>query len=818
MSSPRKTVLSVPYRKCYSTINKTIVEKGISTMKFTEGNWETNERAHASHAMQAYSIEEIPHGMRIVAPFRPITDRAGTISAGTITMEFTAIRKNVISVRSWHFEGYQKKEPRFSLHEEPQDVTVEIGDKEAVMTAGKMQVCVNREQFLITYKADGKILTTCGFRNVGYMQYDRALQTKLPQENYMTGDCTPYMMTELSLAPGECVYGLGERFTAFVKNGQVVECWNEDGGTASQISYKNIPFYMTNKHYGVLVDHTDHVSFEVASEKVEYVGFSVKGEELRYDLIYGDSMKEVIENYTSLTGKPALPPAWSFGLWLTTSFTTNYDEETVTSFIDGMAQRDLPLSVFHFDCFWMKEFHWCDFEWDDRVFPDVKGMLKRYHEKGLKLCVWINPYIAQGTPFFREGMEHGYFLMRADGRGIKQIDNWQPGMALVDFTNPAAAKWYVDKLRTLLRMGVDCFKTDFGERIPVDVTYFDGSDPWCMHNYYTYLYNEAVFNLLREEKSEAVLFARSATVGGQQFPVHWGGDCSASYASMAESLRGGLSFTMSGFSFWSHDIGGFESTASPDVYKRWLQFGLLSTHSRLHGSQSYRVPWLFDEEAVDVCRKFTKLKLRLMPYLYQIAVRSHRTGIPSMRSMIMEFEDDPAVKYLDMQYMLGDSILVAPVFSADGEVEYYLPHGTWTHLLSGEVKQGGSWYRETYDFMSLPVFVRENTLLAMGSNEETADYDFADGVQIQVYELKEGVDVTCQVPDRAGNEVLAVTASRKGNQLTFRSQDANGNMSYLLRNVLHVDAVTGAKSVEETADGVVIVPDLETVVVEMGEV
>ena len=554
-------------------------------MKFTEGYWEKSERANASHAMQAFIVEEIPNGMQIVAPFHIITDRSGALDVGTITIEFTAIRKDVISVRSWHFEGYQRKEPRFELNKDMQDVDVEITDEKAIMTAGRMQVCVDRKDFKIEYKADRKVLTTCGFRNIGYMQYDRSNSTKFPESNYMYSDYTPYMNTELSLAPGECVYGMGERFTSFVKNGQVVDCWNEDGGTASQISYKNIPFYMTNKNYGILVDHTDNVSFEVASEKVEYVGFSVKGEELRFDLIYGDTMKDVIRTYTDLTGKPALAPGWSFGLWLTTSFTTNYDEETTSTFINGMEERNLPLEVFHFDCYWMKEFHWCDFEWDDRVFPDVKGMLKRYKEKGLKICVWINPYIAQGTGFFREGLEKGYLLKRADGRGIKQVDNWQPGMGLVDFTNPEATNWYIAKLKTLLDMGVDCFKTDFGERIPVDVEYFDGSDPWCMHNYYTQLYNKAVFDLLTRERGEgeAVLFARSATVGGQQFPVHWGGDCSASYASMAESLRGGLSFTMSGFSFWSHDIGGFELTASPDVYKRWLQFGLLSTHSRLHG-------------------------------------------------------------------------------------------------------------------------------------------------------------------------------------------------------------------------------------------
>ena len=264
---------------------------------------------------------------------------------------------------------------------------------------------------------------------------------------------------------------------------------------------------------------------------------------------------------------------------------------------------------------------------------------------------------------------------------------------------------------------------------------------------------------------------------------------------------------MSGFSFWSHDIGGFELTATPDVYKRWLQFGLLSTHSRLHGSESYRVPWLFGEEAVDVCRKFTKLKLRLMPYLYEMAVKSHKAGIPSMRSMVMEFEKDPAVKYLDMQYMLGDSILVAPIFNKESRVQYYLPEGTWTHLLSGETRQGGKWYEEVYDFMSLPVFVRENTLLPVGANEETADYEFADGVQIQVYELKDGCSAQCVVPDRKGETALTVRAERSGGRIVLESEGKNENMTWLLRNIKEAAAVSGAAESTSTEEGLAIRPE-----------
>jgi alpha-D-xyloside xylohydrolase len=235
-----------------------------------------------------------------------------------------------------------------------------------------------------------------------------------------------------------------------------------------------------------------------------------------------------------------------------------------------MADYDIPLSVFHFDCFWMKEYHWCDFTWDPDVFPDAPGMLNDLKERGLKISVWINPYIAQASPLFAEGKAAGYLLKRPNGE-VWQWDLWQPGMAIVDFTNPDAAQWFAGKLRALLDMGVDCFKTDFGERIPTDVVYHDGSDPELMHNYYTHLYNECVFDLLREVKGdgEAVLFARSATAGGQQFPVHWGGDSTSSFPSMAESLRGGLSLGLSGFAFWSHDIGGFEGTPDPAVFKRW---------------------------------------------------------------------------------------------------------------------------------------------------------------------------------------------------------------------------------------------------------
>jgi alpha-D-xyloside xylohydrolase len=602
-----------------------------------------------------------------------------------------------------------------------------------------------------------------------------------------------------------------------VKNGQVVEMWNEDGGTSSEQAYKNIPFYLSSLGYGVLVAHPERVSFEIASEVVSRAQFSVPGEELDYYVIGGATPKDVLKKYTELTGRPALPPAWSFGLWLTTSFTTTYDEKTVNSFIEGMRERRVPLHVFHFDCFWMKEFQWCDFEWDAEQFPEPRDILARLKARGLHISVWINPYIAQKSRLFDEGMARGYLVKKPDG-GVWQWDRWQAGMALVDFTNPDAARWYKDKLRGLLAAGVDCFKTDFGERIPTHVVYHDGSDPQRMHNFYTYLYNRAVFEVLEEERGpgKALVFARSATVGSQKFPVHWGGDCSATYESMAESLRGGLSLGLSGFGFWSHDISGFEKTATPDLYRRWAAFGLLSSHSRLHGNESYRVPWLFGEESTDVLRFFVQLKCRLMPYLYSTAAEAARDGIPVMRAMVLEFSEDPACAYLDRQYMLGPSLLVAPIFGDDGSVTYYLPKGRWTSLLSGEAVEGGSWRTETHGYMSLPVMVRPNSVLAIGSDETRPDYDYADGVTFHVFEPADGAECTASLVTVDGQEGTSAAVRRDEDVVRITRKGGRKPWGVCLRNVTGVKGVEGG-SAEQRAEGTFITPakGAETIVVKM---
>jgi alpha-D-xyloside xylohydrolase len=718
-------------------------------MKFTDGFWRKREGVLPLHPAQAHDVAIDAGSLTVYAPARAIQIRDDTLNQPVITVEARSPMPDVVAVKISHYLGERATTPQFAIAVDPAtDVRVSEDDDGATLTSGALSARFHRgARWRLDFVAGGRVLTGSGYKGMGII-------------NTHGGT---YVHEQLDLGVGESVYGLGERFGPLVKNGQVVDIWNEDGGTSSEHAYKNVPFYLTDRGYGVLVNHPGRVSFEVASEVVSRVQFSVAGQSLEYFLIYGPSPKEILRKYAALTGRPALPPAWSFGLWLTTSFTTSYTEEVVTSFIDGMAGRDLPLSVFHFDTFWMREFNWCDFEWDTRAFPDPPGMLKRLKERGLHVCLWINPYIAQRSPLFAEAAGRGYLLRRPNG-DVWQWDWWQAGMGLVDFTNPDARAWYAGKLRVLQDMGVDCFKSDFGERVPTDVVYFDGSDPERMHNYYSYLYNETVFNELRAYRGdrEAVVFARSATVGGQQFPVHWGGDSSATFESMAESLRGGLSLSVSGFGYWSHDIGGFEGRPEAAVFKRWIPFGLLSSHSRLHGNQSYRVPWLFDDEAVDVLRLFTKLKYRLMPYLYRTAMVAHSDGLPMMRPMVVEFPEDPAVAHLERQYMLGESLLVAPVFSAEGDTTYYLPAGRWTRLSDGELLDGPAWIRERHGFDSVPLLVRPGTVLPYGDCAERPDYAYHDGVTLRVYQLADGDRVTVQVPGVDGAVVSTFEVVREG--------------------------------------------------------
>ena len=765
-------------------------------MKFADGFWLNRRGFTVDYAAQPYAVTVRDHAVHVFATSQQIYHRGMTLGGVTLEIVYSAIRENTIRVQIVHHKGAVNHEPKFELNPDPGFVPVITEDDDCViLTSGKTAVRIAKGMnWDVRFTYDGRHLTGGGWRATSYIQenaYLREAEARTRLDDTFWSLPAPaagtFIREQLTLSVGEYIYGFGEKFTPFVKNGQTVETWNADGGTCSDQSYKCVPFYLSSRGYGVFANQTGHVSYEVASDTVSKVSMTVTGESLEYFMIGGETPADVLANYTALTGRPALTPAKSFGLWLSTSFTTDYDEETVNGFLSGMAQRKIPLQMFHFDCFWMKGFTWTSFDWDAEMFPDPKGMLERLKkEHNVGICVWINPYIAQQSALFDEGVRNGYFLRTKDG-GVFQTDMWQPGMAIVDFTNPAACKWFADGIRKLCAEGVTAIKTDFGERIPTDVVYFDGSDPAAMHNYYTYLYNKTVFEALEEcvGKDQAVLFARSATAGGQKFPVHWGGDCSAEYSAMAETLRGGLSLCSSGFGFFSHDIGGFEQTASPDVYKRWVAFGLMSTHSRLHGSTSYRVPWAYEEDdpanpenACAVLRYFTNLKGRLMPYLWAQANKTHQTGIPMMRAMVLDFADDPACLTLDRQYMLGDSLLCAPVFNEEGIAEFYLPQGEWFDLLGkpdAPLTKGGRWLRRTCNYLEMPVYVKPDSILVLGDFKTDVCYDYLANADVLICGLADGHTASADICKAEGGLDLTITAKRAGNciTVTYPATDRN---------------------------------------------
>ncbi|KAK9318810.1 glycoside hydrolase superfamily [Lipomyces orientalis] len=546
------------------------------------------------------------------------------------------------------------------------------------------------KSFDVSFHAKDKLLTSLGWRSVGYIKHGTTALH--PRANYLDPNKGQRWVTyQLRLSVGDKVYGLGERFGLFVKNGQSVEIWNEDGGTSSELTYKNVPFSLTSAGYGVFIPTSNFISLEIQSERTTRVNISVPGESLSMYLIYGPDPKSIIQRYTALTGKSALAPA--------------YDEDTVTSLLNGMHEREMPVSVFHFDCFWMPAFKWCDYEFDTDYFPDAKGQLERIKKRGIHICVWINPYIAQER--------------------FWQYDFWQAGMGFVDFTNSDACKWR---------------RVDMG-------VYFDGSSPEKTHNYYSFLYN----------KHRAALFARSATAGCQRFPVHLGGDPYSTFEAMGETLRGGMSLALSGFGYWAHDIGGFEDKPDPELFKRWIAFGLFSSHSRLYGNGSFRVPWLIVEsgEADEVLKHIVQAKHSLMPYLYGSAIRTHWRGVPILRPTFLEYPDDPMAWYQDTQYFLDDSLLVAPVFNAESRT-----------VIS--IRSGGRYVTEENDVFSLPVLLRPGSAMVrnMAHLKDKVVYDWSKHATLLVNWV-EGMDKTARIPDHQnlGSFKLVLQISSAGQEV-----------------------------------------------------
>lgn len=575
---------------------------------------------------------------------------------------------------------------------------------------------------------------------------------------------TSSIAASFHLAPDERLYGLGEKFTRLDKAGRRIVSWTVDAlGSTSERSHKNVPFLWSSRGFGLFLATGARIAWDLGASSLQSWAFEAEAPALDIYVIHGPRPEKLLAEYTALTGRPPVLPKWSFGLWLSSGGTYR-DQAAIEALLDGIEAHRLPADVVHIDPWWMRRRSYCDFEWDRETFPDPEALIGRIHKLGLKLCLWEHPYVSIESRLFEYGKSQGYFVRGPDGE-VNVIDyglslaprpdgrirlagskeTWNAPAAIIDLTNPEALSWFKDLHRPLLRSGVDVFKTDFGEDIPEDARFHDGRTGAEMHNLYPLLYNAAVFEVTAEEKGRGLVWGRSGTAGSQRFPVGWSGDPASDFDSLAATIRGGLSAGMSGIAFWSHDIGGYRGSPDPELYVRWAQFGMFSSHSRMHGD-SPREPWHFGKEALAIVGKFARLRYRLFPYIYSSALEARISGMPVIRALPLAFPDDPNGAAWDHEYMFGPWFLAAPVIrrTADlarerghraGPPRYpvYLPPGDWIDYWTGRKYRGPAVVEAPAPLDILPLFVRAGAIVPMTGATRRIPADLIDPLQLELY-------------------------------------------------------------------------------------
>ena len=475
------------------------------------------------------------------------------------------------------------------------------------------------------------------------------------------------------LAPDEKIFGFGESFTRLDKRGQRVVAYIRDAmGAQSQLQYKAVPFFLSSRGYAMFVHTSAPVTFDVGAEFDSHHTIYSGDESLDLFVFLGEP-KELLTEYTAVTGRSPVPPLWSFGLWM--SRITYKSEADVREVAAKLRQYRIPTDVLHLDTGWFETDWRSDYAFSKTRFTDPAAMIRDLRRDGFRVSLWQYTYFTPKNPLSRELAEQGLAVRDAGGRPTADD-------AVVDFSNPAAVTWYRAKLGPLLDMGVGAIKADFGEGAPHDGLYHSGRTGWYEHNLYPLRYNKAVFDFTREKTGDGIIWARSAWAGSQRYPIHWGGDAENTNAAMAASLRAGLSFGMSGFTYWSHDVGGFVTRVPRELYRRWLPFGVLTSHTRTHGAPP-REPWEYDSAFVGDFRRAVELKYTLMPYIYAQSQVASAHGWPMLRTLFFEYPDDPTSWLVEDEYLFGPSLLVAPLFEEAASRRVYLPPGSWTDYQTG---------------------------------------------------------------------------------------------------------------------------------------
>jgi alpha-D-xyloside xylohydrolase len=520
----------------------------------------------------------------------------------------------------------------------------------------------------------------------------------------------------------EHVHGFGESFGRFDKVGTTQRLWVQEAfSNASPASYKQVPWYWSSRGYGLFVHTTQPLAYRVGD--LEHSALSVVVEdtaELDLFVVAARTAREAIPRYTALTGAPAVPPRWSLGLWM--SRITYSSQEEVERVAAELREHRIPCDVLHIDTGWFAKDYTCDLTFSPTRFPDPAGMCARLAEQGFKVSLWQWPNYNVASPLFDEGVEGGHLAKRSSGHTYTFAGGYGEDAGFIDFSEPAAVEWYQGKLAALFDAGVAAIKVDYGEGAVPQARYA-GATSSQMRNLYPLLYQKAVWDasVAARGEGEAVLWARAGWAGSQKYPVHWSGDGVARFEDLACVLRSTLSIGLSGFPFYAHDIGGFSGLPDGELYVRWAQLGLLSSHSRAHGAPP-REPWHFGPEVEEVVRRFVELRYRLLPHLWTETLAAGRTSLPVVRPLLLEFPDDPVAAGIDDQYLLGDRLLVAPVLEQGARSRrVYLPHGTWVHPFTGEATEGGRFLTVDAPLDTVPMWLRENTVLPLGPVRQHVD-------------------------------------------------------------------------------------------------
>ena len=579
---------------------------------------------------------------------------------------------------------------------------------------------------LVLKDAKGKILT-----QTRHIIDNDSTQVKLLPFSFLKrgSDNSRSVNPVFLLSPGERIYGCGESFTSLNKVGQKVHLSVTDPqGPETDGMYKPVPFYFSNRGYGIFMHTSAPVTADFGASYIGAQRLFMADEQIDLFVFFG-SPKEILDEYTNVTGKSPMPPLWSFGTWM--SRITYFSQDEGLDIAKKLRQHKIPADVIHFDTGWFGTDWQCDYEFAKDRFEDPVGMLKQLAKDGFHTCLWQLPYFTPKNRFFNEIVQNNLHIRNAAG-GMPVED------AILDFSNPGTVSWYQQKITNLLKQGVSTIKCDFGEAAPYNGFYHSGLGGLYEHNLYPLRYNKALWEAVEGQyPGEGIIWARSAWAGSQRYALHWGGDAATNNIGMLGDLRGGLSFGLSGFSFWSHDMGGFVTASPEDIYRRWLPFGFLSSHTRAHGAPPTE-PWLISESFTKAFRECAEMKYRLMPYVYAQAKDCTERGLPMVRALLVEFPDDPGAWLVEDEYMFGSQILVAPLLESGDSRTVYLPSfgsgvgSKWIDYQSGKVYDGGY---QTLTAGRIPaiILVRDGSIIPHAPLAQRTDQIQWDKVELKTY-------------------------------------------------------------------------------------